>query len=147
MIQAFHGYCQAFYHFYCRLFYQVFWTHILAYHRRNQEEIMVYLDTERKTPKGWVRVYTAHQAIDLMMACHVSHLDLSHDLGSGKYCGNGYQVVHHIKRWASCGRMEPIPRIILVHSVDGRALQKMILGLKKIRQYVEEDDLIRHVGG
>ena len=41
----------------------------------------VYLDDERNTPAGWVRVYWPDEAIALLEAGLVSEISLDHDLG------------------------------------------------------------------
>ena len=41
----------------------------------------VYLDDERSTPDGWVRVYWPEEAIELLKAGGVTEISLDHDLG------------------------------------------------------------------
>ena len=47
----------------------------------------VYLDDIRETPEGWVRVYTAGEAIALLQTGRVQEISLDHDLGDAcKFC-------------------------------------------------------------
>lgn len=52
----------------------------------------VFLDDERDTPEGWVRVYWPDEAIALLESGKVSEMSLDHDLGDDKR-GTGYDVV------------------------------------------------------
>lgn len=52
----------------------------------------VYLDDERETPEGWVRVYWPEEAIELLKSGKVNELSLDHDLGDDEH-GTGYDVV------------------------------------------------------
>ena len=51
----------------------------------------VFLDDERPTPDGWVRAFTAPEAIELLKTGKVTHLSLDHDLGPQE-AGTGYDV-------------------------------------------------------
>jgi len=52
----------------------------------------VYLDDERETPEGWVRVYWPDEAIKLLSDGVVTEISLDHDLGDDTR-GTGYDVV------------------------------------------------------
>jgi len=52
----------------------------------------VYLNDERKTPDGWVRVYWPDEAIELLKTGCVADISLDHDLGDDER-GTGYDVV------------------------------------------------------
>ncbi len=52
----------------------------------------VFLDDERATPDGWVRVYWPAEAIALLKTGAVEELSLDHDLGDDER-GTGYDVV------------------------------------------------------
>ncbi|VAW81561.1 hypothetical protein MNBD_GAMMA12-2513, partial [hydrothermal vent metagenome] len=52
----------------------------------------VYLDDERPTPEGWVRVYWPDEAIELLKTGKVKEISLDHDLGDDER-GTGYDVV------------------------------------------------------
>lgn len=60
----------------------------------------LYLDDDadkRPTPTGWVRAYTAPEAIELLKTCKVTHLCLDHDLGPPE-AGTGYEVCKWIEK-------------------------------------------------
>ena len=52
----------------------------------------VFLDDERTTPEGWIRVYWPSEAIALLQTGEVEELSLDHDLGDDER-GTGYDVV------------------------------------------------------
>jgi hypothetical protein len=52
----------------------------------------VYLDDERTTPEGWLRVYWPDEAIELLKSGDVMEISLDHDLGDDDR-GTGYDVV------------------------------------------------------
>ncbi|MFZ3003425.1 MAG: cyclic-phosphate processing receiver domain-containing protein, partial [Undibacterium umbellatum] len=54
--------------------------------------LRVFLDDERATPEGWVRVYWPNEAIDLLETNAVAEISLDHDLGNDQR-GTGHDVV------------------------------------------------------
>ena len=52
----------------------------------------VFLDDERDTPDGWVRVYWPDEAIALLKTGKVTEISLDHDLGDDDR-GTGYDVI------------------------------------------------------
>ena len=89
----------------------------------------VYLDDERSTPDGWVRVYWPEEAIELLKTGNVSEISLDHDLGDDER-GTGYDVVLWIEEAVITeGFKAPIMR---VHSANSSARAKMELGIKAI---------------
>ena len=52
----------------------------------------VFLDDERPTPEGWVRVYWPDEAITLLQTGEVTEISLDHDLGDDQR-GTGYDVI------------------------------------------------------
>tara|TARA_R110002049_G_scaffold285698_4_gene467063 strand:- start:225547 stop:225711 length:165 start_codon:yes stop_codon:yes gene_type:complete len=52
----------------------------------------VYLDDERETPQGWIRVYWPDEAIELLRSGEVIEISLDHDLGDDNR-GTGYDVI------------------------------------------------------
>jgi len=52
----------------------------------------VYLDDERETPDGWIRVYWPVEAIKLLKEDDVTEISLDHDLGDDER-GTGYDVL------------------------------------------------------
>lgn len=91
----------------------------------------VYLDDERSTPDGWVRVYWPEEAIDLLKTGEVTEISLDHDLGDDEH-GTGYDVVLWIEEAVFIDGFEP--PIIYVHSANSSARAKMELGIKNIYQ-------------
>lgn len=91
----------------------------------------VYLDDERETPVGWVRVYWPDEAIELLKTGEVVEISLDHDLGDDER-GTGYDVVLWIEEAVATGDFEP-PEI-KVHSANSSARQKMELGISSIKR-------------
>jgi hypothetical protein len=56
----------------------------------------VYLDDERATPPGWVRVFWPDEAIALLETGQVDELSLDHDLGDDQR-GTGCDVVLRVE--------------------------------------------------
>ena len=52
----------------------------------------LYLDDERKTPVGWVRVFWPDEAIAWLKTEMVTEISLDHDLGDDDR-GTGYDVI------------------------------------------------------
>lgn len=88
----------------------------------------LYLDDERPTPDGWVRVYTANGAIDeLRSPDRYTHVSLDHDLGD--LYTTGYTVACWIEEYAHENPDWPVP-IITCHSANP-------VGRKRIEQVIE----------
>lgn len=95
----------------------------------------VFLDDERNTPEGWVRVFWPNEAIKLLHTGSVSELSLDHDLGDDEK-GTGYDVILWIEEAVFNNNFEP--PIILVHSANFSARQKMEKGIQSINKMVAE---------
>src|SRR5687767_14925111 len=95
----------------------------------------VYLDDERVTPDGWVRVYWPDEAILLLESGAVAEISLDHDLGDDDR-GTGYDVV----LWTEEAVMTRgfVPPIMSVHSANSSARLKMEMGIKTIHARVSE---------
>lgn len=93
----------------------------------------VYLDDERKTPTGWVRVYWPDEAIALLKKGDVEEISLDHDLGDDER-GTGYDVVLWIEEQVITRGF--IPPSIKVHSANSSAREKMESGIRNIAKYV-----------
>ena len=89
----------------------------------------VYLDDERETPEGWVRVYWPDEAIKLLKAGEVTEISLDHDLGDDER-GTGYDVVLWIEEAVATQGFTP-PRI-KVHSANSSARTKMEAGIESV---------------
>jgi len=89
----------------------------------------VFLDDERITPDGWVRVYWPDEAIALLKSGMVDEISLDHDLGDDSR-GTGYDVIRWIEEAVALNSFEP-PKIF-VHSANASAREKMIAGIAAI---------------
>jgi len=92
----------------------------------------VYLDDERATPDGWVRVFWPSEAIALLETGEVEELSLDHDLGDDER-GTGYDVVLWIEEAVFLRGFKP-PKIH-VHSANSSAREKMLAGIQSIQQH------------
>jgi hypothetical protein len=95
----------------------------------------VFLDDERVTPEGWVRVYWPDEAIALLESGAVEELSLDHDLGDDER-GTGYDVVLWIEEAVALRGFKP-PRIS-VHSANSSARDKMIAGIQSIERMARQ---------
>ncbi len=93
----------------------------------------VYLDDERTTPAGWVRVYWPQEAIELLRTGEVSEISLDHDLGDDER-GTGYDVVLWIEEQVIIHGFYP-PRMS-VHSANTSARMKMESGIRSIEAHI-----------
>ncbi|MBS4642089.1 cyclic-phosphate processing receiver domain-containing protein, partial [Aeromonas media] len=91
----------------------------------------VFLDDERTTPAGWIRVYWPSEAIALLKTGAVEELSLDHDLGDDER-GTGYDVVLWIEEAVALHQFNP-PKIT-VHSANSSAREKMLAGIRSIEQ-------------
>ena len=90
----------------------------------------VYLDDERVTPDGWIRVYWPEDAIALLESGQVEEISLDHDLGDDEH-GTGYDVVLWIEEAVALRGFKP-PRMF-VHSANSSAKEKMLSGIEAIQ--------------
>jgi hypothetical protein len=96
--------------------------------------IKVYLDDVRNTPEGWVRAYTAQEAIDYLMSGDVETLSLDHDLGVEEIAGTGYQVLEWIEQEVHLRDFKP-PSVMMVHSANAPAAERMRQAIASIEEY------------
>ena len=89
----------------------------------------IYLDDERETPEGWIRVFWPDEMILLLKENNVEEISLDHDLGDDKR-GTGYDVLLWIEEQVFSS--EYIPPKINVHSANSSAKNKMNLAIRKI---------------
>lgn len=82
----------------------------------------VFLDDERETPEGWVRVYWPDEAIALLKGGGVTEISLDHDLGDDER-GTGYDVLLWIEEQVVLHQFQA--PAIRVHSANSSARQKM----------------------
>ncbi|MBC3873484.1 hypothetical protein H8K55_07795 [Undibacterium sp. LX15W] len=97
--------------------------------------LRVFLDDERTTPEGWVRVYWPDEAIDLLETKAVSEISLDHDLGNDER-GTGYDVVLWIEEAVALRGF--IPPKMTVHSANSSARKKMEAGIQAINRLLKK---------
>ena len=95
----------------------------------------VFLDDERQTPDGWVRVYWPREAIALLMTGQVTEISLDHDLGNDEI-GTGYDVVLWIEQEVHLNGFKP-PKM-KVHSANSSARMKMQNGINAIERFISK---------
>ncbi|WP_129647616.1 cyclic-phosphate processing receiver domain-containing protein [Peristeroidobacter agariperforans] len=91
----------------------------------------VFLDDERATPEGWVRVYWPAEAVALLETGNVTEVSLDHDLGDDEK-GTGYDVVLWIEEAVATRGFRP-PKMS-VHSANSSARIKMERGIQNIQR-------------
>lgn len=91
----------------------------------------VYLDDERETPAGWVRVYWPDEAIELLQRGNVTEVSLDHDLGDDER-GTGYDVLLWIEEQVALNDFRA--PVIRVHSANSSARQKMEAAIEAINR-------------
>ena len=89
----------------------------------------VFLDDERVTPEGWVRVFWPEEVIALLKSGQVAELSLDHDLGDDDH-GTGYTVLLWLEDQVAVHGMKP--PIIRVHSANSSARLKMEAAIASI---------------
>ena len=94
----------------------------------------VYLDDERATPDGWIRVYWPEEAIALLESGDVTEISLDHDLGDDDH-GTGYDVVVWIEEAVATRGFRP--PLVKVHSANSSAREKMERGIESIRRFAD----------
>ena len=92
----------------------------------------VFLDDERQTPDGWVRVWWPDEAIELLKSGQVTEISLDHDLGDDAR-GTGYDVVLWVEE--AVAQHAFVPPKIHVHSANSSARQKMLAGIAAIERH------------
>lgn len=97
----------------------------------------VFLDDERATPEGWVRVFWPEEAIALLKAGQVAELSLDHDLGDDEH-GTGYTVLLWLEEQVAVHGMKP--PAIRVHSANSSARLKMEAAIASINRLASISD-------
>ena len=97
----------------------------------------IFLDDERKTPKGWVRTYWPNEVIDFLKTGQVEVVSLDHDLGNDKK-GTGYDVILWIEEAVIVNGF--CPPHILVHSANPAARLRMEKGILSIKKYLTNNN-------
>ncbi|WP_321962127.1 cyclic-phosphate processing receiver domain-containing protein [Paraburkholderia sp. J7] len=95
----------------------------------------VFLDDERSTPEGWVRVLWPDEAIALLRTGEVTELSLDHDLGDDAR-GTGYTVLLWLEEQVAVYGMPP--PVIHVHSANPSARLKMEAAIASIGRHADQ---------
>lgn len=96
--------------------------------------IKVWLDDEREAPKGWVRVFSFKQCIDLIQSGIVDEISLDHDLGlPEEELGNGYKVLEWLERKIAEDNWLWIPTIS-IHTANPVARKRMEMVVASIER-------------
>jgi len=93
----------------------------------------LFLDDTRPAPEGWVRAYTADEAIEHLKTGTVEEISLDHDLGIEAIVGTGYTVLQWIEKEMHLSGFRP-PRIIKVHSANPPATDRMLQAIASIEK-------------
>ena len=103
--------------------------------------IKLYLDDERETPEGWLRVWGINQAKIILGTRLVSHLSVDNDLGSQDPKTEGFNLLNWLEEQVYNDPTFPVP-IITVHSANAGRVPSM-------KQTADKLELIRQqqVGG
>jgi hypothetical protein len=98
----------------------------------------VFLDDERNTPQGWVRVYSVQELIELMESSgnDIEELSLDHDLGTGMQ--TGYDFMLWLEREVYEGRITKIPSMDF-HTANPFGRENMERALRSIMRKLEEN--------
>lgn len=99
-------------------------------------DVKLYLDDDRSTPEGWVRVYGIEQAKIILRSRRVSHLSVDNDLGNLDPKTEGFNLLDWLERVVHEDSTFPVP-VITVHSANaGRApsMRQTATKLELIRQ-------------
>ena len=100
----------------------------------------VFLDDERPTPEGWVRAFTAPEAIELLKTGKVTHLSLDHDLGPPE-AGTGYQVCLWVEEQVMTEAFDfdnfYTPPVMTVHSANPVGRQRMEFAIRMIYHHLK----------
>lgn len=92
----------------------------------------VWLDDERPAPDGWLRAYSAPQAIDMLEKFRVLEISLDHDLGN-EHAMTGYDVLTWIESRLADGEIKAAPRIH-IHTANPAARPRMIAARDSIER-------------
>lgn len=98
-------------------------------------KLKVYLDDERKTPKGWVRCCWPAEVIELLKSEVITELSLDHDLGDDER-GTGYDVLIWLEKAVIMDGLVPPSRIV-IHSANASAWKKMIQAIDAIERHAQ----------
>ncbi len=85
--------------------------------------VKLYVDDTRLCPEGWTLARTCEEALEILRAGQVTHLDLDWNLGQGRD-RTGISILHWLET-AVRTRQVPLPEIS-VHTADAGARRQML---------------------
>lgn len=102
-----------------------------------EKSIKVYLDDERKPPKGWVSFKTVPELISFYEKNYkdIKELSLDHDLGLGTY--TGYEFLKWLEQKVFYGEFDFIPEIN-VHSANPVGRKRMLQAIGSIKRKLKK---------
>lgn len=103
---------------------------------KTTQDIKLYLDDERATPDGWLRVWGIEQAKVILRTRKVSHLSVDNDLGNPDPTTEGFNLLNWLEEQVHFDPTFPVP-VITVHSSNaGRvpSMKQTAAKLESIRQ-------------
>lgn len=87
--------------------------------------IKVFLDDERLTPPGWIRVYSVNEAIEIMKTGEVDVISFDNDLGSYHYDGgDGREAMKWLEEQVLTDQMIN-PPLMFIHTGNPVARDEM----------------------
>lgn len=97
--------------------------------------IRVWLDDERPTPNGWIRVKTPEEAIRLLETHEVEVISLDHDLGLDE-TRTGYTVLNWLEFQVFTDKAFRMPKV-LIHTDNPVGRKNMLAALNSIYSRIE----------
>jgi len=96
--------------------------------------VKIFLDDERLTPEGWVRVNTVKELIDLYLMHRevIDVISLDHDLGENVPDGQTFLEWLEERVYTQPANYTPIP-VLLIHSANPVGRAEMTATIRKIR--------------
>lgn len=99
--------------------------------------VFIWLDDVRPAPDGWVRCWTATEAINALIKGDVAIISLDHDLGDGGYMqdhpGTGYDVLCWMEEKKFNDPSWVVP-IIKIHSANPVGVARMKVVADKLNK-------------
>lgn len=92
----------------------------------------LYLDDERRAPRGWVQCDSVADCVCILENIEVDELSLDHDLGGDTTYGTGYDVLCWIEQQVAEDRGYTLPKRIGVHSANPVGRQRMEKVIERI---------------
>ena len=97
----------------------------------------LYLDDVRPTPKGWERVHSAQECIDVLIMQEHDYVSLDHDLGEGQ--PTGYDVLAWLEQVVAQDKNFKVPTIF-IHTDNPVGRQRMVQALQSIWRWKNDEN-------